>query len=71
MFLVCVFRNPTPHDEPIRDGVWLPSGKDGRQIDLGNKEFKMHGRLLHPLIEKLASIYTFILPSLTACINHA
>ena len=63
------YGNPTPHGQPIKGGVWLPSGKEGRQIDLGTEEFKMHDRLLDPVIEKFASFYTFSLPHISACVS--
>ncbi|XP_076685745.1 juvenile hormone esterase-like [Andrena cerasifolii] len=62
------YGNPTPHGEPVKGGVWLPSGEEGRQIDLGNEEFKMHDRLLDPATQKFASFYTFILPHISACV---
>ena len=65
------YGNPTPYGEPIKGGVWLPSGEEGRQIDLGNEEFKMHGRLLDPAAQKFASFYTSILSSVSACVSHA
>lgn len=62
-----VCRNPTPEGEPIDGGVWLPSGEEGRQIDLGNEKFMMHGRLLDAAIQDFASFYTIALPHVSAC----
>ena len=62
------YGNPTPHGEPINGAVWLPSGEEGRQIDMDNEAFTMHGRLLEPIAQQYSSLYTSILPSVSACL---
>ena len=62
------YGNPAPHGESIKGAVWIPSGQEGWQLDLGNEEFKIHIRLLDTFIESFESFYTSILPSISACV---
>ena len=61
------YGNPTPNNQPINGAVWLPSGKAGLQLDIGNEQFQMHDRLLNKVVEDLEPLYIELLKFRSSC----
>ncbi|XP_076671985.1 uncharacterized protein LOC143371011, partial [Andrena cerasifolii] len=61
------YGNPTPNNQPINGAVWLPSGKAGLQLDIGNEQFQMHDRLLNKVAEDFEPVYITLLKFQSNC----
>ena len=61
------YGNPTPNKQPINGAVWLPSGEEGLQLDIGNEQFQMHGRLLNQIIQNFQPLYIKLLKFQSNC----
>ncbi|XP_043248949.1 juvenile hormone esterase-like [Colletes gigas] len=61
------YTDPTPRNNTVSKANWAPSTKKGRQLDIGNEEFKMHDRLADHMDHKLSHMYSTIWPTCSEC----
>ncbi|XP_043248312.1 juvenile hormone esterase-like [Colletes gigas] len=50
------YTDPTPSNNTVSNANWLPSGKKGMQLDIGNEDFVMYDRLTNKMDEDFEDI---------------
>ncbi|XP_076170825.1 uncharacterized protein LOC143148407 [Ptiloglossa arizonensis] len=64
------FGNPTPAKLFSVNDQWLPSGREGLQLDIGNELFVMTNRSLPPDDQSYMETYFDMLPYSSVCISY-